>query len=100
MGDESIIEMQANLVSFGAGKDNIDQVTEAVLNLSAGLGTDLKGASLLMGKALAGEFGSLSRYGILVDSNASKSRKDGWLAQINEKFGGQAAARWIIMEAR
>jgi len=94
VGDESILEVQANLISFGAEKENIGAVTQAVLDLSAGMGGDLKSASLLMGKALSGEFGTLSRYGIIVDKNAEDSEKMALaLQQINDKFGGQSAAK-------
>lgn len=93
-GDELILEQQGILLSMGATRDNIQQVTQAALDLSAGLGVDLRSSTLLLGKALAGEFGSLSRYGIIIDKNASQSEKLALaLDQINSKFGGQAAAQ-------
>lgn len=92
-GDEAILGLQRQLISFGATKDNIQATTEAALDLSAGLGTDLTASALLLGKALSGDFGTLSRYGILVDKNLSSSEKfEAALDQISKKFGGQAAA--------
>lgn len=93
-GDEAILGIQRQLIAFGATRDNIQQVTTAVLDLSVGMGTDVKAGALLLGKALAGEFGTLSRYGILVDEAGTKSEKlDDALRQINERFGGQAVAQ-------
>lgn len=93
VGDETILGLQRQLVAFGATSQNIGRVTEASLDLSAGLGTDAKAAVLLLGKAMAGEFGTLSRYGIFVDENASKTEKlEQALSQIEGRFGGQAQA--------
>lgn len=100
-GDELVLDQQALLISMGATKDNIQEVTQAALDLSAGLGVDLRSSSLLLGKALAGDFGTLSRYGILVDKNASTSEKMAQaLDQINKKFGGQAAAQALTFQGR
>ena len=92
-GNEAVLEVERLLVSFGAAPDQIKPATQAVLDLAAGLGTDLQSAAQLVGKAIAGEFGTLSRYGILVDANATHTEKlDQALAQIQTRFGGQAAA--------
>jgi hypothetical protein len=93
-GDEAILGVQRQLIAFGATRDNIKQVTTAVLDLSVGMGTDVKAGALLLGKALAGEFGTLSRYGIIVGEAGTKSEKLAEaLKQINERFGGQAVAQ-------
>jgi hypothetical protein len=92
-GDEVIEGVEGQLIAFGATRDQVGQLTEAVLNLSEGMGRDLQGATLVLGKALAGEFGTLSRYGIIVDENASSSEKLAQaLDQIERRFGGQARA--------
>ena len=90
-GNETILTVIQQLAAFGASRDTITALTKATLDLAAGMGVDLKAAALLMGKAVAGEFGTLSRYGILVDANASKSEKLAQtIEQVNRKFGGQA----------
>lgn len=92
-GDETVLGVERLLVSMGAAPENIDRATKATLNLAAGLGTDLNSAALLVGKALSGDFSTLSRYGILVDANAAASDKlSQALGQIEQKFGGQAQA--------
>lgn len=91
--DEAVLDVERLLVSFGAAPDQIAPATQAVLDLAAGLGTDLNSAAVLVGKAIAGEFGTLSRYGILVDETADKSTKlSQALSQIQTRFGGQATA--------
>ena len=52
-GDEAILEMQSLLLSFrGITGDNFERATEAVLDLSVGIKTDLRSAAIQLGKAL------------------------------------------------
>ena len=52
-GDEAILEMQALLLSFrNIRGDTFRDATEAVLDLSVGVGTDLRSAAIQLGKAL------------------------------------------------
>ena len=98
-GDEAVLGIQRQLIAFGATRDNIDQLTRSVLDLSVGMGVDVKAGALLLGKALAGEFGTLSRYGILVDEAGTKSEKlEDALRQINDRFGGQAQAQAMTFQ--
>ena len=93
-GDEAILSMQSLLFAMGATTDNIKQVTQATLDLSAGMGVQASGAALLFGKALSGDFGTLSRYGILVsDIEGNSNKLAAALAQVQQKFGGQAQAQ-------
>lgn len=93
VNDEAVLDAERLLVSFGAERDQVKGLTGAALDLSRGLGVDLQSAALLLGKAVAGEFATLSRYGILVDENASKSEKlASALDQITTRFGGSAQA--------
>jgi len=90
-GDESILAMQSLLIAMGATRENIKQVTQATLDLSAGMGVNAKGAALLFGKALSGDFGTLSRYGILVtDVEGNANKLASALKQVQDKFGGAA----------
>jgi hypothetical protein len=92
-GDELLIAAEAQLVAFGATRDNMGRTLQAAQDLAAGLGTDLSSSVFLLGKAMAGEFATLGRYGIFVDDNATKSEKlEQALAQIERRFGGQARA--------
>jgi len=94
VGDEVIIEQQALLTSFGATGEVLKGATKAALDLSAGLGIDLKAATLLVGKAVAGDTSTLSRYGIKIAEGTKESEKfAAVLEQVNSKFGGAAEAR-------
>lgn len=94
ISDEVLLDTQRMLISFGATRDQVVGLTQTVLDLSAGLGTDLRSAALLVGKAIQGETSSLSRYGIFVDEAATNAQKLVQIQeQVNKSFGGQAAAR-------
>ena len=52
-GDEAILQMQSLLLSFrGISGDNFERATEAILDLSVGIKTDLRSAAIQLGKAL------------------------------------------------
>lgn len=94
VGDEVIQGFQGQLVAFGATTENIGRLTKATLDLSAAMGKDLNSAALLIGKALQGQFTTLSRFGIVVDENATKAQKlEQALTIIEKRFGGSAAAQ-------
>lgn len=91
--DDAIIAGQALVASFTDNVDEIKAATVAALDLAQATGTDLRSAFLLLGKAAAGETGTLGRYGIIIDENIPRSEKfAAAIAAINEQFGGQAAA--------
>lgn len=93
VGDETSLEMMALLTTFGLTGDKLKEVYSASIDLSKGLGLDLHTAVLMLGKAAAGETGTLSRYGIVIDDNISKSQKlSEVLRLVNDRFGGSAAA--------
>jgi hypothetical protein len=93
-GDEEVLSLQSLLFAMGATTENIKQVTQATLDLSAGMGVQARGAALLFGKALSGDFGTLSRYGILVgDVTGNANKMASALKQVQDKFGGQAQAQ-------
>lgn len=92
-GDESVTAIQNQLIAFGAAEDQISRLTQAALDLGTGMGKDVSGAAFILGKAIAGEFGTLSRYGIIVEDNATATEKlEQALEQIERRFGGQARA--------
>lgn len=94
-GDEAIIGGQNLLLTFrNIGKDTFPRATEAMLDMSAALGQDLKSSAIQLGKALndpiAG-MSALSRAGITF----STQQKD----QINtmQKAGDVAGAQAVIL---
>lgn len=75
-GDEEILKSQALLLQLtNLKQDGIDKATEAAVGLATVYDQDLSAATVLVGKALAGNYGALSRYGIKVDENLTASEK-------------------------
>lgn len=113
--DDELIQSSENvLLTFtkvrneaGAGNDIFNQTTQAALDMSAALGTDLQGATLQLGKALNDPvkgITALSRAGVsftkqqkdqikaLVESGHTLQAQKLILAEFNTEFGGAAAA--------
>lgn len=91
--DETIIEMMALLTTFGMSGDVLKRTTKDAMDLSVGLGIDLRTATLLLGKAFAGETGTLARYGIVIEDNIPKAERfDAVHQQLISRFGGSAQA--------
>ena len=101
---EGVIESQQRLTNFGdeAQRDALQKLItiggkwEGALDaliitqdLAAGAGIDLNAAALLVGKAIAGETSSLSRYGILIEEGATQTEI---MTAIQKQFNGAAAA--------
>jgi len=94
-GNEAINEVMALIQPLAKlNTEGLKQVTQATLDLSVGMGIDLKAAASLMGKTLGSSTNALARYGIEVEGAVGSSdRLDGLLENINEKFGGFAQAQ-------
>ena len=91
--DDAIISGQALLAAYTKNTDALKAGTQAAVDLAAATGQDLNSAFLLVGKAAAGNTAALSRYGIIIDENATKGEKFAkTLEAIQKQFGGQATA--------
>lgn len=91
--DEAILETQALLTTFGLAGEQLKKTTKAAIDLAAGLNIDLRTATLLLGKAWAGETGTLARYGLKIDETKSGAEAFAQvLDQVNGRFGGRAAS--------
>lgn len=91
-GDELILQNAALIQSLGnLEKDALKQATQAAVDLSAALGIDLTTAATLVGKAAAGEIGSFSRYGVVIQKGSTNAQTfANTLDVLNSKFGGAA----------
>jgi hypothetical protein len=91
-GDELVNEMQALLIQVGnVMPSQMKRALQASTDLASGLGIDLRAATLLVGKAFAGETSTLKRYGVVVDEMRLKTEgASAVLDTIHSKFGGQA----------
>ena len=93
ISDELITETQALLTTFGITGIILQETTKNALDLSAGLGIDLKTAALHLGKAFMGETSTLSKLGIKIAEGTAESEKFGAvMAVLQQRFGGSAAA--------
>lgn len=92
--DTAIINAETLLTTFGVQGETMKQVTTAALNLSAATGIDLQRAVMLLGKAYEGETGTLSRYGVVVNSHLDLNKRfAAVMDQVNTRFGGAAQAQ-------
>lgn len=107
-GDEAIIGAQSMLLTFTKiGKDTFPQATEAVLDVATALGTDLKSASIQVGKALNDPIlgvTALGRAGVqfsddqkkvikaLVDTGRVADAQRIILSELETQMGGSARA--------
>lgn len=90
---EAILDAERLFISFGAQSDQIKGLTKAALDLSAGLGIDLHSAVIRIGQSLDGTGEGLAKYNITLEKTGTTSEKVANLQkQINQKFGGEAAA--------
>lgn len=91
--DETVLRAQALLTTFGLVGDKLKQTTSAAADLASSLGIDLQQAAMLLGKAAAGETGTLARYGIKISETIPPAQKlDEVLRQLQQRFGGAAQA--------
>jgi hypothetical protein len=92
--DDMITATQAMLVQVGDVMPNqMEGALKATTDLAAGLGIDLQQATMLVGKAFAGNTESLGRYGVNIDEARFKTEgATVVLDAIQRRFGGQAQA--------
>lgn len=112
--DEAIAAGENLLLTFtnvrnevGKGNNVFDQATEAALDMSVAMGTDMKGASILVGKALNDPIKgvtALTKSGVqftaqqkeqiktLVESGRTLDAQKIILKELTTQFGGSAAA--------
>ena len=93
--DELVQSMESLFVQVGnVGPQQMDAALKAATDLSAGLGIDLRTATLLVAKAFEGHTETLGRYGIVLDEAKLKADPVAAVLEgINQKFGGQAQAQ-------
>jgi hypothetical protein len=94
-GDEAIMEMQGVLLSFRRIQGPIfREATEAILDLSVGMGKDLQGAAVQVGKALEDPVKGVSA---LAESGVQLSEEQKKLIEGFVRMGDTASAQRIIL---
>lgn len=91
VGDETAIQVAAIGASFGITGDQLKTATSLAADISRVLGTDLKAAMVLLGKAAKGNISSLTRYGVTIDQDIPKAEQfNAVLGELEKLFGGAA----------
>jgi len=91
--NDAIVKTAATIESLGQlDEKGLKVATKAAVDLSAALSIDLNTATQLVGKAAAGEVGSFSRYGLIMENGATTAETFARaMEMINSRFGGAAA---------
>lgn len=93
IANQEWIGVLTRLSQFGADENNIGMNVEAVKNLAGILGGDLQQAAMMVARAMQGNFDMFSRYGIVLDDNASQTEKLNQLyMELAKRGGGQLEA--------
>jgi len=92
-GDEAIQGAQTLLIQLtNLDKNGIDRATKGTIGLASVMGMDLNSATNLVAKALSGNVGALSRYGIQVSKTGTEEEKRIEILDKLEQFYGRATA--------
>jgi|GEM_PF-6445694 len=93
-GDEEIIQAQAKLQAYAGNTEITEDLTKAVVDFAAASKMDLGSAMDLVGKSIGSSTNALARYGIEIDSSATKQEKMAALTEaLSKRYEGQAAAQ-------
>ena len=91
--DDQLRPALAQLVRVTGSASEAQNLLTLATDVSIGAGRDLSSVVTALSRAYNGSTGSLSKLGIAVDESAVKARGFAAVAdELNEKFGGQAAA--------
>lgn len=88
-GDEEQRESLRTLITIGGKYEGSLVALRVATDMAAGANMSLEGASLLLGKAIAGETSALSRYGIKLAEGATQTEI---MTALTKQFGGMAEA--------
>jgi len=93
-GDETTTSAMAMLMSLGSMDSKMaSDLIPHVQDFASAMGMDLESAATLVAKAVEGNVGALSRYGIKVEEGLDKQgRMKAITEALSEKFGGLAGA--------
>lgn len=93
LDDDSVTQAQASIQALIGQTAITKNLTFAIADLSQAKKIDLESAAELIGKGINGQTAALKKLGIEVDDALTKEqRMASIIEQVNQKFGGQAAA--------
>lgn len=101
VADEKWLVAQKKLMQFGADVSNMEKYTTAVKNLAGIMDGDVTSAATAVSRAMQGQFGMFSRYGIHVQDAGTQTEKINKLfEQLAQKGGGQLEALGNTVEGQ
>lgn len=93
VADDQLRPAFGNLVRATGDATRAQDLLSTALDISAATGKPLEAVSIALAKAANGQVTALTRLGVPLDENAVKAKDfDAILQQLNETFGGAAAA--------
>ena len=93
VADDQLRPAFGNLVRATGDATKAQDLLSTALDISAATGKPLEAVSIALAKAANGQVTALTRLGVPLDENAVKAKDfDAILSQLNETFGGAAAA--------
>jgi lambda family phage tail tape measure protein len=94
--DDHLKALMGNLKTYGMTNEEVKQATKTILDFATAKrdeGMSVESAGELIGKAYQGQTERLKRYGIVIDDSIPKNERFGAvLKNLNDRFGGAAAA--------
>tara|TARA_R100000781_G_scaffold90102_1_gene55580 strand:+ start:3056 stop:6022 length:2967 start_codon:yes stop_codon:yes gene_type:complete len=92
-GDEVTIQAMSQVAAFTKNEEAIEKVASAAQDMASARGMDLVTTTDLITKSIFSSTNALSRYGITIEEGLEgPERLTAILEELNEKYGGQAAA--------
>lgn len=93
VADDQLRPAFGNLIRATGDAAKAQDLLSTALDISTATGKPLEAVSIALAKAANGQFSALTRLGIPLDENAVKAKDlDAIVGQLNETFGGAAAA--------
>lgn len=94
-GDDAVLSAAALIENLTRlDKEGLKGATKASADFAAAMNIDLNTAATVVGKAIEGNVGALSRYGIKVEEGTTKAQTFANVMQaLNSRFGGAAASQ-------
>ncbi len=93
VADDQLRPAFGNLIRATNDASKAQDLLSTALDISTATGKPLEAVSIALAKAANGQFSALTRLGIPLDENSVKSKDfTAILGQLNETFGGAAAA--------
>jgi len=94
ISDEDVGTAFQRLLDSNIDLNSSFSLTQAAMDLSVAKGMDLVAAADMIGKSIDSDTNALSRYGIAIDKSLTKQQQMAQLlGEVNDRFGGAAAAR-------